>query len=473
MSIFSKIFLSFVLAILLSIGATILLYPPPQPPAPPVARDLRTSTEPLANFVVALIEDGKSDLAKQYWERATQSTHARLYLFKGDTLLLGSAPDQSVLNFMSSAEEEARENSTFFVRFPVHGQGATSYQVVASVQRPPHHHRRESPMMMLLPRLLILFTVTALVCYALAGYLTVPIVVLRNAAHRLSSGDLNARATTRRSKRDELGGLVSDFNTMAERIQALVESQHRIVSDISHELRSPLARLNVAVELARSHATHEGSAALDRIELEAERMNLLVGEILTLAKLEAISEPEKMSTFNVVPLLEEVVNDGSFEAAHQNCTVEMEAPIRCTIRGSRELLRRAFDNVLRNAIRHTPEGRAIHVSLKTPNEFGKNSFATLEVKDSGTGVPESELESIFLPFRRGSGEQKRSGHSGLGLAISERAVRLHGGRICALNAPEGGLVVHIELPVGDDESVALVSPKTAATSPERLSAAKD
>ncbi|HUO59094.1 MAG TPA: ATP-binding protein [Candidatus Acidoferrales bacterium] len=444
MSIFSKIFLSFVLAILLSIGATVLLYPPPQPPAPPVAHDLRASTEPLANFTVALIEDGKTDLAKKYWDRSTNMTQARLYLFKGETLLLGDAPQQPVLDFLRSSEDESRHDGIYYIRVPIRSQNGTAYQLIASATRPAHRHRSGA---MLLPRLLILFTVTALVCYALSGYLTVPIVILRNAAHRLSSGDLTARAATTRLHRDELGDLVSDFNVMAERIQALVESQNRLVSDISHELRSPLARLNVAVELARSHATAEGAVALERIELEAERLNELVGEILTLARLEAISEPETMASLDLVPLLEEVVNDGSFEAAHRNCTVNMQAPSTCLIRGSRELLRRAMDNVLRNAIMHTPEASTIDVSLTLQAHSDRSRTAVLEVKDSGNGVPESELESIFLPFRRASGAQNRSGHSGLGLAISDRAVRLHGGKIYALNGPEGGLVVRIEFPM--------------------------
>ena len=471
MSIFSKIFLSFVLAILLSIGATVLLYPPPQPPAPPIARDLRASTEPLAKFTVSLIEDGKKDLAKQYWEHSTHLTDAKLYLFAGKTMLLGDTPPQPVLTFLSSSEDELRQDSTVYVRVPVHSETGATFQLIASVQRAPHHHR--SGMKMLVPRLLILFTVSALVCYALAGYLAVPIVVLRNAAHRLASGDLAARATTRRSQRDELGGLVSDFNNMAERIQSLVQSQSRIVSDISHELRSPLARLNVAVELARSHATPESSAALDRIELEADRLNTLVGEILTLAELEAISEPEKMTTLDLVPLLEEVVNDGSFEAAHRRCTVNMEAPSQCYVRGSRETLRRAMDNVLRNAVMHTPEDSSIDVKLTVAGATAARRIATLEIKDSGKGVPENELESIFLPFHRASGEQKRSGHSGLGLAISHRAVRLHGGKISALNAPGGGLVVRIELPIIADQVAAAKSLRKNATAGEGFSPALD
>ena len=279
-----------------------------------------------------------------------------------------------------------------------------------------------------------------LLCYALASYLSSPIVKLRRATRRFAEGDLHTRLDIKR--RDELGDLAREFDEMAERIETLVASEKRLTQDISHELRSPLARLNVALELARSRANPETSNFIERIETESKRLNEMISRLLVLSKLENRSENFEKHEINLTRLFEQVVTDADFEAQGDEKSVKITRKDEVKVLGNETLLRSAIENVLRNAVKYTPEKTSVEVALE------KNGSKTIvAVRDFGAGVPEAELEKLFRPFYRvHAARDRKTGGIGLGLAIAERAVQAHDGAIRARNT-EQGLLVEISLPL--------------------------
>ncbi len=266
-----------------------------------------------------------------------------------------------------------------------------------------------------------------LLCYGFAYHLTSPVRRLRAAVECFGHGDFSARAETNR--KDELGQLATSFNQMADRIQTLLAAERRLLLDISHELRSPLARLGVAVELARTGEDRE--SMLDRIQKEADRLNELVAELLQVTRVEGDPSMQKMETVPLDELLADLVYDSLLEAKAKDCTLLLKAPIPVTLTGDEELLRRAIENVIRNAIRYAPHGTPIDIELK-PNQATSREIS---VRDYGPGVPEEALPRIFDPFYRVDSDRNRvSGGLGLGLAIARRSVELHKGKLTARNA---------------------------------------
>jgi two-component system sensor histidine kinase CpxA len=293
--------------------------------------------------------------------------------------------------------------------------------------------------------LLIILVIGGIFCYWLARYLTTPLFKLRTTTNQLAEGDLGARVATNLAKRrDEVGQLGRDFNLMAERLESMVKAQQRLLGDISHELRSPLARLGVALGLARKRSGPEANGALDRIERESENLNDMISQLLTLTRLESGTDGRRRSEVDLAALVREVSDDADFEARSQNRSVQVVATDKCSINGVEDLLRSAVENVVRNAVRFTPEGTAVEVALRKKNGAGDN-FAVISVRDRGHGVPAESLDKIFRPFYRTEDARDRQsgGGTGLGLAITERAVRMHGGSIHAANVPEGGLSVEM------------------------------
>ena len=290
----------------------------------------------------------------------------------------------------------------------------------------------------LLPEHAFVMAAGVLLCYWLALYLTSPVRKLEKAVERFGRGDLSARVGSNR--RDELGQLARTFDRMAERLQTLLTAERRLLLDISHELRSPLARLGVAVELARSG--DDANAALNRIQKESDRLNALVGQLLQVTRAEGDPASLRRDPLRLDELVQQLVDDSSIEAAAHGCDLKYEKREPVTVAGDPELLRRAVENVIRNAIRYAPRETAVEVSLARNN--GK---AVVGVRDQGSGVPEEALPRLFDAFYRVEGDRDRaSGGTGLGLSIARRAIELHKGSIRARNA-QPGLEVEMELPV--------------------------
>ena len=275
----------------------------------------------------------------------------------------------------------------------------------------------------------------------LAWYWTRPVRHLRVAFDALADGKLDTRVgPVMGGRQDELSGLGQSFDHMAGRIDGLVDTQWRLLHDVSHELRSPLARMQAAIGLARQQPDKIGMS-LERLEQEAECLDTLIGELLTLSHMEADVSDVKKETIDMAVLLGEVVAELRFEAEAKGVRVECDFSDVVFIRGRKELIRRATENVIRNAVQHTPADSAVIVDGKFDEERGA---LRLRVSDQGPGVPEDQLLAIFKPFFRGAGQ---AGGVGLGLSIARRAIEAHGGKIGARNRAKGGLCVEWTFPV--------------------------
>jgi two-component system sensor histidine kinase CpxA len=291
----------------------------------------------------------------------------------------------------------------------------------------------------------VAFLVSGFVCYLLTRYLTAPILRLREASQQLASGDLSTRASAKaKPRQDELGDLVRDFDAMAARIEDLVSRQRQLISDVSHELRSPLARLNVALDLGRERKGND--TAFDQMEQDITLLNEMIGRLLTIAKLDVAAQQVPMVQIDMTELVSQIVRDANFESHALAGGVRLTADGQFAVYGNAELLHSAIENVVRNAIRYTDPGTSVEVRMQIEPRR-KESFIRIEVRDHGPGVPESELTNIFRPFYRvADARDRQSGGAGLGLAIAERVIRAHGGTIRASNAAPAGLIVEMLLP---------------------------
>jgi two-component system sensor histidine kinase CpxA len=293
-------------------------------------------------------------------------------------------------------------------------------------------------------RLFAAALISALVSFFLARSLTTPLQKMRDTSRRIAGGDLNARVgKLRPPRRDEIGELAEDFDLMAERLKSMQLANRRLLRDVSHELRSPLARMAVAFEIARKKGVGDASAELDRIQLESERLEELVNDVLGLLRESSETSPRSEDDVDISLLLEDLAVTVSYEAPEGRPGVDWPGADSLVYRGDRELLWRAIENLLRNALRHTDPSKGVQLRL----EKGQGGEVHILVRDFGPGVAESEVEKIFEPFYRVQESRDRNtGGHGLGLSIASAAIRRHGGRISAANAPDGGLIVTVTLP---------------------------
>ena len=304
----------------------------------------------------------------------------------------------------------------------------------------------QRPRVMAIP-VLVAALVSAFVCYVLARYLVSPIERLRSAAEMYSAGDLSLRVGPSLGKRrDEIADLAHAFDRMAERLDILMRSHKQLLTDVSHELRSPLARLQAALGLARQRMPGAHQPELDRIERESERLNELIGQLLSLARLESGMQTAKTEPVDLGEMIAAIVADAALEAQARDCAIQLNNCSGMVIDGVPALLHSAIENVVRNAVSYTAPKTAVVVNVERgPQSEGQ---VLVRVRDYGPGVPENMLSRVFEPFVRVEDDRARNrGGHGLGLAIAERAVRLHGGVILARNEPDGGLTVSIQLPL--------------------------
>lgn len=273
----------------------------------------------------------------------------------------------------------------------------------------------------------------------LAAVLSRRLRQLRLAAQVIAAGDLSARVVIR--GRDEVSALADDFNLMAERVSEMVASQRRLVSDVSHELRSPLARLRVALALAERAA--DPSISLQRIEKEADELEQLISGLLSLARIESGESIRERQPVALCPLLNTIVADANYEGVSGRRSVVLTACDESIIEGDPVLLHSAIENVVRNGLRYTPEDGQVTVRLERVD-----AMAVITITDAGPGVPATELGRLFEPFARvQAARDRQSGGYGLGLAITGRAIEAHRGVVAAKNRSEGGLQVTLSLPL--------------------------
>jgi len=285
----------------------------------------------------------------------------------------------------------------------------------------------------------ILVTV-ALLCWVLAVQLASPLRRLKETVDCFGRGDLSARMHSRR--KDEIGDVSRAFDRMADRIETLVRAERRLLQDVSHELRSPLARMGFAVELARKGP--DPDAALRQIKKDIERLGELVGELLEVTRAEGDPATRERDEIDLAGLVHSLVEECGLEAAARQIRLPIQNGPGVMVRGDRELLRRAIENVLRNALRYAPQQTAVEIAVGR-----EGNRALVAVRDFGRGVPPGSLDQIFQPFFRvDAARDAASGGVGLGLAITRRAVELHHGSVRAENV-NPGLRVTVELPLSD------------------------
>ena len=446
-SLFLKIFLSFWVAQALFLVLAVLVTLAIRQQAES-AWD--TEQAQVLNQAVQAYESGGQAALASYFDQVRQSEHVRAYLLneKDEELSGRRLPEWA----KDAEHRRARPPRGDFLGWmmPARPQrqsitSASGHRYTLVVLPPPHGPFGDPGIHGL--GIFIAILSSGLVCYLLARYLTSPVVRLRAATQKLAAGDLTARAgVPRPGRHDELAELVRDFDTMADRLEKSVKAQARLMNDISHELRSPLARLNVALGLTRQRSGPEAQSSLERIELEANRLNELIGRLLTIARLESGDQAMQKVPIRLQELIREIAQDAEFEAQSRKCHVNVSQMDDCVVMGNPSLLRSAIENVVRNAIHYTREGTEVQIRLEC-RQGTTGTEAVIKISDSGPGVPDEALDKLFQPFYRiDDARGRQTGGVGLGLAITERAVRLHGGTIQASNRTEGGLMIEIRLP---------------------------
>jgi two-component system sensor histidine kinase CpxA len=446
-TLFWKIFLSFWAVVAVSIVGSLFFRP--EVPLPAWQNLVSDAFAIQAQNLVQAYERGGQPELGDFMQRLRQGSYGQIYLLDaGGNDLAGQevTPQARAIGERAAAAgkvEFARSGNDVLLAERVVSKGDTRYVAVCRLSHVPG-----LPGPPLLRGLAVAIAISGIVCFWLARYLSAPIVRLRNAAQEVAGGNLAARAGKQLSnRRDEIAELVRDFDQMAAQIEKLMCAQKRLISDVSHEFRSPLTRINLAAELIRNVNRPAVKTAIARIEQETQRLNGMISNLLTLSKIDAGEALADTKTIDVADLLQQIVADTDFDARLRNCHVVLHRSEDCTTVGSPDLLRSAVENAIRNAIRYTTDHTEVEVSL-TCEANDAASAAMITVRDHGPGVPESSLVDLFRPFFRLDESRERStGGAGLGLAIAQRAVKLHGGEIKAQNRTGGGLEVTISFPV--------------------------
>jgi two-component system, OmpR family, sensor histidine kinase CpxA len=473
-SLFLKIFLSFwavlALSLVLAIVVTIALRPE--------RRGIESQAPQTLAEAVNAYQTGGQRAAHDYLEEIWRGQHVRAYVFDpAGNELSGRHVPPWIEASREGATPGATRSSGDFRGGPAYHHSFIDNLLPDRIRRqaltldgkrytlilelPPGPRGFFGPFD--IPLLAIAVILSGLVCYLLSWSVASPVTRLRMAVQGLGAGDLSARTGAPvGGRRDELTELMRDFDRMAERIEGLMESQSRLLKDVSHELRSPLARLSVALGLARQRAASgvdpevapELEIALNRIEMEADRLNALIQRLLTISRLESGTDGLHKTQFSLRELVEQVAHDAEYETPGRGCRVTSPgntpaaAADEFLVEADPGLLRSAVENAVRNATRYTAEGTTVEVRLERQQTAnGNGDEIVIRVLDSGPGVPDEALSKILEPFYRlDDARNRQTGGAGLGLSIADRAIRLHGGQLRASNRKEGGLEIEIRIP---------------------------
>ncbi len=302
-----------------------------------------------------------------------------------------------------------------------------------------------------LPFSISLIVLVTLLCLGLAYHIASPIHSIQSTARRVAQGDLKARVPSSVSRRhDEVAALAKDFDSMVSRLDSLIQTQKKLLNSVSHELRSPLARINLSLAVLRSRSSADSDDLFQRLDRDVERIDLLMGQLLTLSRLEAGFSSGEREDVDFAQLVEEVAADANFEAQALGKSVSFQTSGSIILRNADpHALRSACENIIRNAVRFTRRGSDVQIVLQV-DRSAPQPLALLSVRDHGPGVPEDSLQRIFQPFYRISGDGEATGGNGLGLAIASEAIRLHRGTIRAENLQPTGLEIVVQLPAAQD-----------------------
>jgi len=429
-SLYVKILLCSLLTLLLSLGAFFVI-------STSVTRGVAGPRGLIADVhawqtaeAVKAYESGGAAALETYMTNLHRFLKEREYLTdsKGKDLLTGE--DRSpLLELSRPPTERPREYNGHIAMVNASSDGRYRLIIVAD---PP------IPLRTLFPYYFLILVAVVLVCWLLALNIANPLRELAHAVDRFGRGELDVRFNSRRS--DEIGVLSRSFDRMADRIGTLMTAERRLLQDVSHELRSPLARLSFAAELTRTADDRDAAAA--RLKKEIDRLTTLVSTLLEVTRAEGDPSAAPLEPVRLDEVLRDVVEDCQVEAQARGCKIGLTGNLALPFRGDRELLRRAVENVVRNAIRHAPPESSVDVNIESAGQM-----ARVCVRDSGPGVPEELLPRIFQPFFRvDDSRDSATGGVGLGLAIASRAIAVHHGRVWAENGSPG-LQVWIELPL--------------------------
>lgn len=420
---------------------------------------------------------------KDYTMEIESSMHSRLYIVHDDRVLssppLPESYTRDLIDKAATAGDQPttmEENGTLKVMQRLQTPEGLSYVVIGihqfgpppglkgpppppgepgfGVPPPPDEHGYLAFIGWLLGyRSFIFLPLAGIFCYFLARSFSAPINQLRRASRQIAEGNLKARVGISLGKPgNEIGDLGREFDLMAERMERMVNEQQRLLLDISHELRSPLARLVLALELAKQHCSDNSNLA--RIGREAERMNTLIGQLLTLTRSGSAPFPADAPLIQLLPLLLEIAEDVDFEHRNKGAVVKLLERVPLSVLGLRESLREAVENVIRNGVYYTSPGTRVEIALFPRSDAGGKKFAVIRIRDYGPGVAEEKLPFLTEPFYRvDEARERNNGGVGLGLAIAKQAIVQHGGTLRFTNTNEGsGLVAEIELPVAETPS---------------------
>lgn len=423
-SIYLKIFVWFWIA-MIGVGVTlgfVVAKTEDQSLGSPWRQELATLLPPQAERIVEIVEQQGPQALRQYEKKGRGPFRIQIHLLDDEGGDLGEEPSSPEIRELarrakqSGKVEFADDRRIHEAAVRVDGPSGRRYVYALAISPalsvPPFLNARPRTQII---RILAVVGAGGFVCFWLARYISSPVSELRAATRALAGGNLRARIASRVCRRsDELGELGIDFNAMAERMQSLLESQRRLLRDISHELRSPLTRLRVALDLAKEGADLSSLRAHRRIELEADKINEMVGNLLRLSRLEALGDLPDKSEIDLAELLQETADEAALEASQDGRSVIVSRTDSCTILGNKDLLHSILENLIRNAMRYTPEGTAVEIGLAKQFSAG-TWYAMLWVRDHGPGVPEAHLADIFEAFFRVEDSRNReTGGTGWG-----------------------------------------------------------
>ncbi|BCA95577.1 two-component sensor histidine kinase [Legionella antarctica] len=449
-SLYWKIFVSFWLATILIIFTTAWVTSQIAKKSSQPARE-QVFMDSYANAAVATFESGRRLALLKWLNQIGISRHMSIYLLSSTGEIVGAqAPPENVKKVAENLIKDQLSEGIFksgklIVSHEILSTSGKFYRLAAVSEKPISYYI-EIPWAGLTIRLTLAIFISGLICYLLSLYLTQPLRTLGMAAKSIATGKLYTRVGHFRGHtKDEIAELSNDFDLMAEQLEALVSSKERLLQDISHELRSPIARLNIAIELARKKTKHLADNEFCRMELESSRLNVLIGEILDFARLDKSTTELRLTNTDLPQLLSEIIDDANYEFDNDSIRVIAQGIEHCHLLIDERLIHRAVENIVRNALHYSAADQKVTLSLRY-NDTKDHIY--IDVKDNGPGVPEDQLEKIFNPFYRvDTSRTKKTGGYGLGLAIASRAVALHHGEIFSKNIDNGGLLVRITLPV--------------------------